>query len=165
MNKTRNLPAWTPFVQTALIPLTKTERETRIDDIVSRFPQMSRDEASAALDDVNTDTVFVNSRYQVNGRIVVNVPPFGMIAHLSIKRLDKDRPGANRYRDFMRIKDELTDPKYEAVEIYPARSDEIDTANQYHLWVFVSDFKLPFGWHGQRVVDGNSPIGGKQEPL
>lgn len=156
-------PEWTPFERSSIIPLSPVEREARIDDIVSRFP-ITREEAAQTLDDVKNDTVVLNSRYQVNMRLMRGTPPFGDILHLSIKRLDKERVGVERYRDFQRIKTELVGPEYEAVEIYPAYSDEIDTANQYHLWVML-EFKLPFGWHGQRAVDGTSPLGGKQEPI
>lgn len=160
----RDVPAWTPFQRAALIPMTPEHREGLIDDALRADPTMTRERAAAVIDDLDNDVIARNSRYQVNIR-GVSAGPFGRIIHLSIKRLDKERPGRERYREFMRIKDELIGPQFEAVEIYPARSDEVDTANQYHLWVFHSDYRLPFGWHGRRLVSSTSPIGGKQEPL
>jgi hypothetical protein len=38
------------------------------------------------------------------------------------------------WRDLQRIKNELVGPECEAVELYPAESRLVDTANQYHLW-------------------------------
>lgn len=158
-------PDWTPFERSFIPELDAAEKVRRIADIVARFPSISEAEASKTLDDVRNDIVVLNSRYQVNMRLMRGEAPFGDILHLSIKRLDKERVGVERYRDFQRIKTELVGPEYEAVEIYPAYGDEIDTANQYHLWVFRAGYKLPFGWHGNRAVDGTSPLGGKQTPL
>lgn len=159
----KNLPVWTPFARAEVPPLSDAEMLEKIQDITERFPNISADEAKATFADLVNDMIVLNSRYQVNIRIM---PDAGMgdICHLSIKRIDKERVGRERYRDFMRIKDELIGPEYEAVEIYPARSDEVDTANQYHLWVMLQR-KLPFGWHGARMVDGKSAPGGKQEPF
>ena len=162
----RDVPAWTPFQRATLIPMTPEHREALIDDALHADPSLTREQAAAVIDDLDNDVIAKNSRYQVNIRGLTAKPPFGRIVHLSIKRLDKERVGRERYRDFMRIRDELIGPQFEAVEIYPPRSDEVDTANQYHLWVFLDrDFRLPFGWHGQRLVSSVSPVGGKQEPL
>ena len=43
------------------------------------------------------------------------------------------------------IKNQLVSPDCEAVEIYPNEDRLIDTANQYHLFVFPLKYKLPFG--------------------
>ena len=41
---------------------------------------------------------------------------------------------------------ELVGEDREAIEIYPNEDRLVDTANQYHLFVFPKDYKLPFGW-------------------
>lgn len=70
--------------------------------------------------------------------------------HLSIH----DRPRSTRHdwRDFQRIKDELVGPEREAVELYPAASRLLDTANEYHLWV------LPVGERYGLGMDFGRPI-------
>jgi hypothetical protein len=78
-------------------------------------------------------TIYRNSRYQVHiRRLRARDGSLGLI-HLSIKRHDQ-RPHVP-YRERMRIKDELWGPEYEAVELLPARSREVDLANQLHLWL------------------------------
>lgn len=162
----KDLPAWTPLRPAELIPLEPDTRARMIADCIRLDPTMTPEQAAALLDDIGRESIYLNSRYQVNARKLHGPAGFPDIGHLSIKRLDKERVGREKYRDFMRIKDEICGEEYEAVEIFPARSDEIDTANQFHLWVFLDPaFRLPFGWHGQRLVSSTQPINGKQEPL
>lgn len=157
--KSKPLPKWTPFRRTELKPI----EPGTVEGIAKAFPNTSRAHIEAVLKDVDKDKVFLNSRYQVNVR------PFGpegqQMVHLSIKRLDKDRVGPERYRDFMRIKNELVGPEFEAVEIYPAHSREVDTANQYHLWVMPPGVSVPFGFDDGRAVQSESLGGARQHPL
>ena len=66
---------------------------------------------------------------------------WGIITHLWIRRHDDKAP---IWRDLQRIKNDLTSPESVAVEVYPAASELVDSANMYHLWVFEEGFKLPF---------------------
>ena len=116
------------------------------------------------------ETIMVNSRYQVNiRRSEANDPERPGLIHLSIKRRDKGVPGPEKYRDFMRIKDELVGPEYEGIEIYPARSREVDTSNQFHLWLIDDPtWRVPFGFNdGRKVVPPvpNSRSGARQAPF
>jgi hypothetical protein len=106
------------------------------------------------------DLVVKNSRYQVSLYFQVH-PEFGEMAHLSIKTLD--RAAHHDWRDLQRIKNELCGEQCDAVEIYPAESKLVDSANQYHLWVFRS-YHLPFGFQTRLVADG-SWRGTKQRPF
>lgn len=143
-----------------LLPIT----EQQVRDIVSIFPELTHDQARKQLEETTaTDVVFINDVYQVNVRGIDS--PGGPMWHLSIKRRDKERVGPERYRDFMAIKDQLIGPNFEAVEIYPPRNHEVDTANQYHLWVLPLDMVLPFGFHEGRRVSGVSTSTTKQQPL
>ncbi|HEU5382295.1 MAG TPA: hypothetical protein VFV38_43325 [Ktedonobacteraceae bacterium] len=103
-----------------------------------------------------------NSRYLVllrRNRAMDDGPD---IIHLSIKRLDQ-RPHIG-YRDLMRIKDTLFGEEYEAVQLFPARSREVDLANQYHLWLRDDPtFRFPFGFT-ERLVSDVSLEGMIQEP-
>jgi hypothetical protein len=102
------------------------------------------------------DAILRNSRYQV--AVYVREPRdeqqsvFGVIAHLSFKVHDKQPH--HDWRDMQRIKNEICGPEFDAVEIFPAESKLVDSANQYHLFVF-RDLKLPFGFQTRLVGDGN----------
>ena len=104
------------------------------------------------------DCVFLNDVYQVNVRCFAP----GEFIHLSIKRIDK-KP-IHDWRDLQAIKNELVGSENEAVELYPAESRLVDSANQYHLWVAADpNFRFPFGFDGPRVVsDEDYNTGSKQ---
>ena len=77
--------------------------------------------------------------------------------YLSIKRLDKK--SIHDWRDLQNIKNELISKDREAIEIYPSEDRLIDTANQYHLFVFPKNYTIPFGWF-VRKVDSEEKKGG-----
>lgn len=67
------------------------------------------------------------------------------------------------WRHLQTIKNELVGPEHEAVELFPAESRLVDTANQYHLWVHVdADFRFPFGYSSRLVFD--APLTYRREP-
>jgi hypothetical protein len=106
--------------------------------------------------------IFKNSRYQVHIHRMKAKNDAPDLLHLSFKRLDSGI--FIPYRDKMRIKDELIGSEYEAIEIYPARSREVDSANQYHLWIIDdSTYRFPFGF-STRMVTEESVDGSTQEP-
>jgi len=44
----------------------------------------------------------------------------------------------------------------EGVELFPAESRMVNSANQYHIWVLTGNEKFSCGWHeGRLVTDGN----------
>lgn len=72
--------------------------------------------------------------------------------HLDIHRLDGG-PCKN-WRHFQQIKNELVGAEHEAIELFPAESRLVDTANEYHLWVHARpDFRFPVGWNGRLVME------------
>lgn len=106
-----------------------------------------------------------NSRYTVLIRFTKGV--FGDdLVHLSIKRNDKNP--MHDWRDMQRIKNEILGDEEEAMELYPAESRLIDTANQYHLWCYTGQ-RAPFGYNAQRLVMEDVTTvcggGGKQRPF
>lgn len=108
-------------------------------------------------------TIWMNNRYQV--ALYEDAPQEGWppMYHLSIKRRDKQP--IHDWRDLQRIKNELVGPEHEAIEIYPAESRLVDTANQYHLWVFKSaDVRVPVGF-SVRMVSNTSEGGSVQRPF
>lgn len=131
---------------------------------------LTRDAASEIYREVMSHEVYVNDQYQVN---VDKNPKHGFptmtLWHLSIKRLDHNP--IHDWRDLQAIKNAIAGPEFEAIELYPAESRVVDTANQFHLWVFMSEQsskeppQLPLGWW-TRVVISDPDLGeAKQRPL
>jgi hypothetical protein len=119
-------------------PWTKFERATHF-----RTPDGN------SLEIPDDEPVLINNHYQVMLRGFESRPPWGRVLWLSIKRLD--RQAIRDWRDLQRIKNEVTSPDLEAVEIFPAESRLVDSSNQYHLWVFVDGFQFPYGY-AERMV-------------
>jgi hypothetical protein len=92
--------------------------------------------------------------------------------HLSFKR--RDRAAVRDWRHFQAIKNEVAGPEREALELFPAESNLVDAANEYHLWVLPEDLCSPLGMEGGPAlldaVDGmdhaayrqGGPSGGRQ---
>ena len=100
--------------------------------------------------------VYLNSRYQVLVTRFDIESPFGECIHLSLKL--RDKKAWHDWRDMQRIKNELVGPECEAVELFPAESRLMDTANQYHLWCFPK-FKFPFGYKTREVSEATVAVG------
>lgn len=111
----------------------------------------------AVREQVDRDKVFINDKYQVNVRSMENM------THLSIKRLDKQP--IHDWRELQEIKNQLVGPEHEGVELYPAESRLVDSANQFHIWV-VKDksYRFPFGFQGGRFVVSESIGDAVQRP-
>jgi len=114
------------------------------------------------------DEIWLNDTYQV--AIHRNTPNHMMgddisIDHLSIKR--RDRETIHDWRDLQEIKNLLAGPEREAIEIYPREGRRVDTANQYHLWVFPAGTCVPCGWNVRMVsgAEDAAKIGAKQRAL
>lgn len=72
------------------------------------------------------------------------------VTWLSIRR--NDRKAMQDWRHLQAIKNALTDPEREAVQLYPAESRVVDESNQTHLWVLPEGAALPFGYGTRNVV-------------
>ena len=133
------------------------------------------DQVTAIVEATITDEIWLNDKYQAAVRRRTGPGPFdpsgecvtgfpeeaGEVTWLSIKRLDK---GPQRdWRDLQHIKNDIVGPEAEAMEIYPAESRLMDTANQTHLFS-LNKKMFPIGFT-QRVVRGADQtlgLGGKQ---
>jgi len=103
-----------------------------------------------------------NSRYRVVMRRAQALDTGPDVIHISIKRLDQR--SHIPYRECMRIKDVLCGEEYEGVQLFPARSREVDAANHYHLWLRDDPtYRFPFGFT-ERLVSDVSVDGVVQEP-
>lgn len=88
--------------------------------------------------------MYVNRLYQVEVR---RLPAGDMI--LSIK--PKDGSPRHDWREFQWIKNQIAGPEREAVELYPAESRLVDTANQFLLYVVPPGVRFPLGWEHREV--------------
>jgi hypothetical protein len=149
MKKPKPRAKWTPFQPATVIPKT----EAQIEEMAKALGETS-EVIKATLDDqAQNERVLKNSRYQVHIREVPDPPGFPALLWLSLRRIDREQVGRERFRDFQRIKNELVGPENEAVELYPAESRLVDTSNQYHLFVIKDPtIRLPFGFTERGVV-------------
>ena len=150
----------TPFKCVQAAPLI----EAQIADI-ARLGKTSIEEARIVAEETQKHAYFQNDKYLVSMQLA-GIDCLGWpaeLVHLSIKRLDVE--AIHDWRELQRIKNELVGPEFEAIELYPAESRLLDTANQYHLWVAITPgFKFPFGVR-ERLVTNEGPLGGKQRPF
>ena len=139
-----------------------------IKDRIKAFQQLgknaghiiTRRQAKELLNEHMSAKTWINSTYQVmvwSGKSVdkfLRIPSFhGTFDYLSIKR--RDLAVCRNWSDFQTIKNILCkdgDKRY-AIEIYPPESRLMNTANQYHIWVFPKDFDLGIGFTQREVVD------------
>lgn len=89
----------------------------------------------------------------------------GELDHLSIRR--QDRKPCRDWRDFQAIKNQLCGSEREAVELYPAESRVVDTANQFHLWVLPEGLRVACGWTQGTKLGPNEHVipGAVQRPF
>ena len=124
--------------------------------------------AAGQIERLRAQTIYMNNRYQVNVDLVRT--PFGQesgdVFWLSIKR--RDRAQVHDWRELQQIKNLIVGDEHEGFEIYPAESRLVDTANQYHLWVFADRaVRLPVGYRRREVLgsDEASASGARQRPF
>lgn len=96
------------------------------------------------------DRLFGNGWWTVT--VTIMDPEAGMAGPLHLSIHDRPRSVRHDWREFQRVKNELLGPEREAVELYPAESRLVDTANEYHLWVLEAGTQWPFGFT-QRLTD------------
>ena len=98
---------------------------------------------------------YANDRFQCAVRIEKD------ITWLSIKNHEKTTEVSWQVKQW--IKNDICGEEMEAVELYPAESRMVNTANQYHLWVINTGQRFPLGFEqeGRRVRE-ETMEGGKQ---
>lgn len=98
-------------------------------------------------------SVFLSETHQVNVQLVKAPfgPNLGDVAWLSIKRRDRDV--IRDWRELQAIKNAIVGPEHEGFELYPAESRLCDTANQFHLFVFMqTTVRMPVGFTEREVA-------------
>ena len=119
-------PPWTPFRQAGFVSSTPPDTPSGI--------------------------LYANSRYLVVKRVFETEGQTEMV-WLSIR--NRDGSPLRDWRDYQRIKNELVDPEWEGVEVYPAESRLVDTTDTFHLWVFPKPlFTLPLNFQQRQVSEG-----------
>jgi hypothetical protein len=148
---------WTPMQRGHYRPLTQAQIDEHIRLAgIELTPEQVIEQAT-------DDEVWLNDLYQCAVAYLDQEGPLGRL-HLSIKRRDKQP--VRDWRALQMIKNDVAGPEREAVELFPAESRRIDTANQYHLWVEALGRRIPVGYNGPRVVsDDVGATGARQRPL
>ncbi len=148
----------TPFRRTQL-------NMPKVKDFIKQCMQdygVSREEAKRQYNELKSDIIYVNDKYQVN---LDENPPNNLhpdLVHLSIKRLDKQP--IHDWRELQQIKNLICGPECEALELYPAEARVVDVANQFHLFVLPPGKMIPCGWlEGVKSSEGKG--GAVQRPM
>ena len=107
--------------------------------------------------------VWLSDKYQVSVRRGIKEADFPEVIWLSIKRIDREP--IHDWRDLQEIKNMLVGPEHEGFELYPAESRKVDTANQYHMFVFADPMlRFPVGFD-ERLVTDKPFAAAKQRPF
>jgi hypothetical protein len=107
--------------------------------------------------------VWQNGLYTV---IVTRHATEGWVDCLSIRRNDREADPFP-WRHLQRIKSQLAGEGAEAMELFPAESRLMDTANQRWLWCFPPGYTIPAGFNRPRTVatpEEAERVGAKQAP-
>ena len=133
--------------------------------VIARKFGIPHDLAAAQVEQLRRQSVHMNDRYQVNAQTLE--APFGEfvgdLIWLSIKR--RDKAPVHDWRDLQVIKNLIVGPEHEGFEIYPAESRLVDTANQYHVFVFLDPkVRLPVGFRTREVTGAEqaAAVGARQ---
>ena len=133
--------------------------------VIARKFGVPHDLAAAQVEQLRQQSVHTNDRYQVKAQTLE--APFGDfvgdVICLSIKR--RDKAPVHDWRELQAVKNLIVGPEHEGFEVYPAESRLVDTANQYHLWVFLDrKVRLPVGFREREVMgaDQAAAIGATQ---
>jgi hypothetical protein len=152
---------WIPLERAVHVPLTEHQIAEHI--AFGAKHGMTEAQVRAEIADVANGELWKNDRYQVAVRPIGGSDDAVPMVMLSIKRVD--RQVVHDWRDLQAIKNQLVGPECEAVELYPAESRKVDTANQYFLWcVLDPSFRFPWGFN-QRLVSSENSGGSMQRPF
>ena len=129
----------------------------------------SKETINRLYEQMKRETLYKSEYYQV---AIDKTPPHGLpghvVWHLSIKRNDKEP--IMDWRDMQDIKNKLLTPEHEMIQLFPAESRLVDSANQYHFFALIKDKSIkgkqrpprfPFGWTTRFTLDDEF-INGKQ---
>lgn len=138
--------------------------EHKITELAAAFG-VSETEMRASLDQEFSFPVFVNG--EAGDSLKVQVRPYeaagAPMLWLTIQRLDA--APIRDWRIMQEVKNMAAGPECEAVELYPAESRVVDTANAYHLFCLKTPgARFPFGMAAGKKLT-NSVAGSTQRPF
>ena len=141
-----------------------------IPEMMKKDKRLTRDQVKKKLSETyhwhKSLDCWVNDKYQVEvdwfaetrthaGKVVSPSDEIGLV-HLTFKSTARDENGHTlkidlNYPEIQHMKSCCVGDEYEAVSIFPAKSREVDTCNQYHLWFIVEKesrkpVRIPIGW-------------------
>jgi hypothetical protein len=145
---------WTPFVDVTDLSTSAWMRKLGV----------SKEDAIKVVTGGKGGRCYQNSLYFVVVSKMGVMTRRGVATGYCLSIRSEDREARHDWRHFQRIKNELCGPEYEAVEIYPAESRLVDTANQYYLWVLPEGERMTFGFDERLVVEDTGASGARQRP-
>lgn len=164
----RSKKQWQPLQKATVVRKTPAEIEALVRGLRRDHPQYSEETIRERIEMAYGEMreTWKNDRYTVTK---IDWPALNIngrecpVIQLSIRRNDRAAP--RDWRDFQRIKNELVGPECEGIELYPAASRVVDTANQFHVWCVADpEFRFPFGYtHGAQ--SSGSYGGAVQRPI
>lgn len=92
--------------------------------------------------------VYANDIYAVLERPMMT--PWGFVRHLAIRTASNLEPP---WRDKQRIKNELFGEFETAIEVMPPKSEVVDQADMYHMWILPAEMPLPFSLFDARHTE------------
>jgi hypothetical protein len=153
---------WTPLQKASALPKTADQLRVMAEE-ASRSAGREVTPAEIEAEYMNAD-LWMNDVYQVDRRDCGPDPAEGRMIWLSIKR---NRPASRSTTGAISSGSSRSScgAEAEGVELYPAESRVVDTANQYHLWAFTKA-KIEVGWQrGERMTPEQADrVGAKQRP-
>ena len=130
--------------------------------------KQSKATAKKLLRQMNNQQQWVNDIYRaevhpIEAPMLSQGPNPLNVTELSITRHDKEAIYNSRH--FQMIKNDIFGQEREALELYPAESRLVDSANTYWLYVLPEGITVPFGCRAGRFVQDAQDPRVKQEPL
>ena len=137
------------------LPIEQRIKQCQKFEVLGHKVEFTWKEAKEYYSNIYDCEVWINDIYEVHiqrgkkADWMIHEPSMkGLMDYVTIKR--KDKKWIHDWRHFQLIKNELCGKEKEAIEIYPAESRLVDTANQYHLFVFPD--RIPFGYLTRGVI-------------
>lgn len=128
-------------------------------------PNIEDDEIVKIYNELLTQELWSNDQYVVaiNRDVEHGFAHGRSMFELTIRRQDREQ--GIPFRDVQAIKNQLVGDEAECVELYPAESRLVDTANQYWYYGFSdTDLRWPFGFQKRSVIDNLDFLHAKQTP-
>ena len=85
------------------------------------------------------DRAYANGTFSVVVRTLKT--EYGLCKHAAIRNIESTEI---TWKEKQEIKDKIFGVNYVAVEVFPKKSDLIDEANMYHLWILPLQYNFPF---------------------